>query len=65
MMNLSNQEDVKDFIKNINMKETKQCTDPRHFPPPLYISIPSGSVYKYKCPTCDHVTELHGTDIQC
>ena len=66
---MNNQKNLKYSIKNMNKNETKQCTDPctdtRHFPPPLYISIPSGHVYKYKCPTCGHVTELHGIDIQC
>lgn len=61
----NHQENLKEFINNMDKVETKQCTDTRHFPPPLYISIPAGHVYKYKCPTCGHVTELHGLDIQC
>ena len=61
----NHQENLKNIINNMDKTETKQCTNPQHFPPPLYVSIPAGHVYKYKCPTCDHVTELHGTDIKC
>lgn len=64
-MHLCDHKNTKDFINNINENNTKQCDDPRHFPPPLYISIPPGHVYKYKCPTCDHITELHEMDIRC
>ena len=62
---MNNQKNLKYFINNMNKNKTEQCTNTRHFPPPLYISIPPGHVYKYKCPTCGHVTELHGIDIQC
>lgn len=36
---MNNQDNIKNFINNMNKNKTKPCTDPRHFPPPLYVSI--------------------------
>ena len=38
---MNNQENVKDFINNMNENKEKpcNCTDTRHFPPPLILHL--------------------------
>lgn len=46
--------------ENIGQKSKEPCKSPQHMPPPLYIYIPQGQVYNYKCPSCGHVTPIIG-----
>lgn len=46
--------------ENIKQKSKEPCESPQHMIPPLYISIPKGQIYNYKCPSCGHVTQIIG-----
>lgn len=46
--------------ENIKQKSKEPCKSPQHMIPPLYISIPKGQIYNYKCPNCGHVTQIVG-----
>lgn len=46
--------------ENIGQKSKEPCKSPQHMILPLYISIPKGQTYHYKCPSCGHVTQIIG-----
>ena len=46
--------------ENIGQKTEKPCQSQQHMIPQLYISIPKGQTYHYKCPSCGHVTQIIG-----
>ena len=54
-------DEIKNLInENIGQKNEKPCQNPQHMIPPLYLSIPKGQTYHYKCPSCGHVTQIIG-----
>lgn len=46
--------------ERIEQKSKEPCKSLQHMIPPLYISIPKGQIYNYKCPNCGHVTQIVG-----
>ena len=50
--------------EHIEKKSQEPCKSPQHMIPPLYISIPKGQIYNYKCPNCGHVTQIVGQNYE-
>lgn len=50
--------------EHIEKKSKEPCKSPQHMIPPLYISIPKGQIYNYKCPNCGHVTQIVGQNYE-